>query len=187
MIIRVIVYAHDEQEAMENARQVFEGLCENQDPFDYYTTFDEDKPMSGKNRWGELPVVVKVCTRHGSEECDTCKERFKCYTTKIIDLVHEGMEATKQEFFKHLVDIKHGFATKSDIELFEDGMFKYYMYAAGREKGPSVYLYDQDGDGIADTEHLDNVLNKWQCNYEEGEENPYSDMDMFVIPADVHY
>ena len=43
-------------------------------------------------------------------------------------------------------------------------------------------------EGIKKRSHLNHVLNKWKCLYEDkGEKNPYKKDSIFVVPADVHF
>lgn len=188
MVIRVLVFAEDEEEALDEAKGVYENLCGEDCPFDYYTTFDEDGyGVSGKDRWGEMPPAVKVCGDLGSPKCDQCSERFKCYTTQMNEMIEEAMQKTKQEFLEHLGYIKKYLTTHNDDQLFEEDDFKYHCHSAGQYQGPNVWLYDQDGEGIRDHEHLRNVLSKWACN-NEGEPSPdYKDKNVYIVPADVHY
>ena len=85
MVIRAIVYGEIKKEAFEQARSVFERLCENQSPFDYFTTFDENGlGVSGKDRWGKLPVIVLADSKKGKE------------------LIQKGFNLTKKSFMKSI-------------------------------------------------------------------------------------
>lgn len=197
-VIRAIVYPHNEKEALDRARDIFENLCGRRgQPFDYFVLFDEDSPMSGKNRWGNLPVVARADSPEGRK------------------LISDGMQYTRDEFMENMAQIREALLVLSDEELFTEelrpssiaarafdeatnrkkfsftylpGMIKHFMYHAGEYIGPSIYLYDDNGSGIKTPEHLSGVLSKWKCLYEDqGKENPYKDLDIFVVPADVHY
>jgi hypothetical protein len=180
MVIRAIVYSKYKDGALDEARSVFEKLVDNGDPFDYYQMFDsEGTSVSGRGRWGKLTPVAKVDSKAGK---------------KLID---EGMKYTRDRFNIAIKAIKEGIANYTENELFEDekakvngmlGMFKYYCHVIGNYRGPSVYLYDNDGEGIRNKGNLKDVLSKWKCIYEDvGKENPYKDMSVWVVPADVHY
>jgi len=187
MVIRAIVYAHNEEEALNKARGIFEKLCGDEgQPFDYYTLFDEDSPIAGKNRWGNLPVVARADSPEGK---------------KLIDY---AMRVTKKEFMDNMAEIREGLLNLTDEELFNEelgpnaiairaldqsehigfsydpSMIKFSMRQVGAYVGPSVYLYDNDGEGIRTPKHLNNVLNKWGAD-------EYKDLDVFVVPADVHH
>ena len=47
-IIKAILYANSEEEALDKAKSIFENLCGDGQAFDYYTLFNEDIPVSGK-------------------------------------------------------------------------------------------------------------------------------------------
>ncbi len=184
MVVKVLVYADDEDEAVDLAGDILDGMCgEAYFPFDYYNTFDNGWATE---RWGELPKAVKICGEFGTAKCDTCAERFKCFTTEMNTMLEEAMLSTKKEFFEHLGEIKKYLTTHNDDELFEDDWFKYHCHSAGEGQGPNVWLYDQDGEGITETKHLMNVLNRWACN-NKGEPDPEYDKPIYLVPADVHY
>lgn len=179
MVIRTIVYAKDKDEALDEARHVFERLVERE-KFDYYTMFDnEGTSVSGKGRWGELTPVAEVDSKKGKQ------------------LINEGMKYTQEHFNEAIKYVREALDKHTDKELFEDRtvkvngmtrMFKYYCSVMGSYDGPNVWLYDNDGEGITDHEHLKDVLSKWQSIYDrENKPNPHKDMKIWVVPADVHY
>jgi len=170
MVIRAIVYAKDEEEALDKAKEIFSDLVE-QRYFDYFTTFDEDGcGISGRDRWGDLPVVAPADSEVGKK------------------LIEEGMELTWQEFQESLHVIKKCTKEKTAEKLFEDMRFRYACYHIGAYKGADIWLYDDDGEGIQNRDHLNNVLTKWKVIYEDkGIENPYRDCNIWVVPADVHF
>ena len=123
------------------------------------------------------------------------------------------MKLTKEEFDENLKKIRELINFYSDEELFEEktidikkkilenledkqnnehiSMFKYYCNCLGQYKGSSIWLYDNDSEGIRNSKHLKNVLNKWECIYgtkeKKGEKNPYKKLKVFVVPCDCHY
>lgn len=176
-IIRTIVYAKTKENALEEAERVFGGLCGEDKVFDYYTLFnDNTSKVSGKARWGELPPVVLAKGKEGKK------------------LINEGFETTKKSFMDNIKSIKKLINNFSDEELFEGKskektkeeinlyMFKFYCHCAGMYKGIEIFLYDSDGEGIRDSRHLKNALNKWVSVVG----NKYKDLKIWVIPADVH-
>jgi len=180
MVIRAIVYAKNKEDALAKAANVFDGLTENQDPFDYYEMFNTaGSVVSGRGRWGALPAAVKADSKAGKK------------------LIEEGMKSTWDEFKEAIKAVREGISTGTDEKLFEDkdvktnnmtGMFKYFCGLIGQYSGSAIWLYDHDGEGIRDREHLANTLSKWKCVYEDkGQENPCKDLSVWVVPADVHY
>ena len=184
MVIKVLVYATSENDALGEARRVLNNLCGDYKEFDFYNTFDDGWAT---RRWGELPKAIRVCGDFGLEKCDTCAERFQCYTNQMNSMLEESMLATKQEFLKNLGEIKKCITIYNDDQLFEDDDFKWRCHQAGQYKGSCVYLYDQDGEGIRDNEHLKNVLSKWACNHGGKPDPELEDKSVFIVPADVHY
>ena len=184
MVVKVLVYAEDEEDALSEAGCALDNLCGEGNVFDYYNTFDNGWATE---RWGELPKAVRVCADLGSDKCNTCDERFRCYTTQMNSMLDEAMEQTKKEFFENLGHIKKFLTTHTDDELFEDSDFKFRCNQAGEYRGPCVWLYDQDGEGIREKDHLQNVLNRWACNNEDKPDPELEGKDIYIDPADVHY
>lgn len=174
-IIYAITYAKSKEEALDCAEEIFTKLCEDQYPFDYYTLFNEnDAPASGKARWGEMISVTLANSKEGKK------------------LVNDGMKATRSSFYNNIKEVRSRLEKYTDKELFNekdnDGMFKYYMHCAGSYEGHEIFLYDNDGAGIRNEKTLRNVLNKWDCLYKkEKSGNPHKNLNVYVIPCDVHY
>jgi len=172
MVIRAIVYSEDDKNALAQAKDIFETLVEHEH-FDYYVTFDMDgHKVSGKDRWGNLPIVARTDSEEGNE------------------LIEKGMKNTKEEFLSNMGKIRTQLKDKTDEQLFEESsvLFRAYLSWTGALAGSSTFLYDHEGMGINDPEHLDNALNKWKTHYEDkGELSPYKDLDIYVVPADVHF
>lgn len=158
-VIRVIVYAHSEKEALFKGKEILETLCGNGKEFISYTTFDDKNATdSGMARWGKLPIVARADSDNGR---------------KLID---EGFQFTKNEFLRSIKEIRKFIQEKTNEELFEENgsLFKERMYWIGRSKGANIWLYDSKGVGIRDTSHLNQALEK-------------KDFDIWVVPADVTF
>jgi len=163
MIIRNMVYANSEKEALSVARENLQNLCEGQHPFDYYDLFDE----GGSTYWG-----------------DRCPEIALLDSPEGRKMVVEGWSATLRDMRQHLKEILKLTRGKKVTEVMRDirkDWLQYHFKSVGDYRGESVWLYDHDGEGIKDRRHLNNVLNKW------GNEREYMDKKVYVVPADVHY
>jgi hypothetical protein len=193
-VIRIICYANDEKEAREKAEAILEdNLVGDNCAFDSGTFFDEDSPVSGSSRWGNLPVVALAESKEGKK------------------LINEGFKYTKDNFIENLKNVKELIKFYNDEELFEEEVldvkkkilegledkkdnqnlgirfFKYYCNDLGRDSGGGIFLYNNDGEGIKNTNDLKNVLSKWKTIYEDKNvRNPYEDLKVFVVPVDVH-
>lgn len=191
MVIRAIVYAKTEKEALEKAKEVFDKLVEWK-IFDYYVTFDgAGTAVSGRGRWGDLPAVADVTSKNGKQ------------------LIEDGMKFIKEDFMDNIKEIRKALKIFSDRELFEGKNMKdkteikvaealdgdeylyllnlFRMYCDGIAKEDS-YLFNDEGGSIDTPEHLKNALNKYKGIYEDdGKENPYKNMKIWVVPADVHH
>ena len=184
-----IVYARDEEEALERARRIFHNLVER-GYIDYYVLFNEENPVAGKARWGNLPVVARADSPEGQR------------------LIKEGMDATWREFKENITIIRRILNEFSDEEIFEErpsklnqivselkndddsirhlSWIRYHLFkCSGYADTHAVWLFDNDGEPIENKGHLEDVLNKWNCVHKE--KNPYEDLEIFVVPADVHW
>ena len=183
-VIRAIVYAKDKEGAMDQAKEIFDGLVERS-IFDYYVTFDEEgHGVSGKDRWGELPVCAKANSEEGKK------------------LIEDGMKYTKDDFMENIKKIHACMSKYSDEELFEGGkelfaggegrrgdimLFRYYCNHVGQYEGTSIWLYNNDSEGIQTEKELNDTLGKYASIYDDnGKKNPYADDTVWVVPADVH-
>jgi len=190
-IIRIICYANDKKEARIKAEDILDNnLVGDYQSFDYGTFFDDDFATS---RWGSRPVSCLADSKEGK---------------KLID---EGMKFTKKEFKDNIKKVREALKEYSDEDLFEGKivdmkkkilqkledkkdnnmdlhLFKYRCWNIGDYSGRSIWLYNDDGEGIRNNEMLKDVLEKWKGFYEsEGKINPNKDLKVFVVPVDVHY
>jgi len=172
MVIRAIVYANNKKEAVSQAEDVFEGLVERT-TFDYYQMFDkEDKWGGAKERWGNYSIAYKYNSKKGKK------------------LVIDGWDSTYNDFKVYFDKAKEILAKCKSVDelLRRDSMDRWYIGRLGAYEGSCCWLYDNDGSGITDEEHLDKTISKWKCFYEDkGKKNPYADLDLWVVPADVHF
>ena len=170
MVIRAIVYAEDGLSALERAREIFSEMCGDYRPFDCFVTFDEEGyKMSGKDRWGELPIAPRADSPAGKK------------------LIAEGWNLQVASFRESLKKVRRQILSPWK-KLISNSIWRYRCKTLYDDVGPDIYLYDADGAPIGDKDHLENVLNKWECLYDDEEKpNPYKDLKVFVVPADVHY
>ena len=176
MVIRTIVYARTKEDVLQEAENDFNRLTGENAPFDYYTMFNQDgMGMSGSDRWGKLSPAAKVGSKNG----------------KI--LVDEGLQFTKEGLLEDLKVVRETLNKATDEEILESkrwkeyGMVKYRFNCLGQYTGSSIYLY-HEGEGVTCKDHLKDILSKWKCLYEDkGLDNPYKDLGVWVVPADVHF
>jgi len=193
-IIRIICYANDKREARERAEEILnDNLVGDNRPFDYGTFFDDDtSTMSGKGRWGYKPSVVLVDSKEGKK------------------LIKDGMKYTKESFIEKIKEVRKMIEFYNNEELFEQkvidvkkkiiesledkkdtnnlSLFKHYCSCLGEYRGSNIFLYDNDGEGISDSQHLKDVLTKWKSIYgiENKEKDKYKGLKVYVVPVDVH-
>jgi len=159
-VIRTIVYAKTKQEAFENAKSVFDDLCGEDRPFDYYETFEANhSPIAGQARWGKLTPIAEADSKEGK------------------NLIKEGMEATASESKRYLGKCREILATKTDEEIINGSMDTFY-FGQVYIRGTNAWLFDFEGEPISDEKHLNGALG----DYKENKDDKY-----WVVPADVHF
>jgi hypothetical protein len=183
MLIYALVPAKNEEEAVTGARKVFEQLCENSCPFDYYTTFDgPGTEVSGKVRWGDLPAALLA-------ESDDGKH-----------WIEWGLEATKIEFVEYVSGLRKRLKEFSDEELFEErdgldgfqGAFRHYCRQLGKKRATHIWLYasnrEDAAEGIVNHRELERALKgTFGPDAQEDETKRKTDLKVWVVPADVHH
>jgi hypothetical protein len=160
MQIGIITYGESKPIAREVAENILNDMIgETHYPFDYGSTIG--KTVSVKGDYGRK--IISGC-----------------------------MKATIREFLYNIKNVRKLLDRFSDKELAsceyisrqEDstnstGMTRFWMFKSGQYKGDTIYLYDNDGEGIRTREGLNSVLNQW------GE--PVKGQKVYVTPFDVHY
>ncbi len=168
---RVIVQAEDEESAFDMAEEALYMLAGEGKDYDSGRTLrDSDAYMRNE---GEQPII-EACTKFGSDRCDKCKGRFKCYTRKTVDVVQVELDRMKEEFIKHMAELRQAIEVKTDEELFDDADFRCNCYDCGGH-GYSSLLFDSDGSCIINKKELDSVM------------TPKDDQKVYIVAVDLHY
>jgi len=186
MLIAFIVYAQNEDEAYAHAEKLVNELC-SVDIFDYYLSLDD------KDAQWSLPRVMRADSPEGKR------------------LIDQLMNATWREFKEHITILRNLFEVFSDEEIFEEKPSElaslalsikndkrledrlsgasYYLHSCSRYAcSHASYLFNHDGFPIMNRKALNSALSKWRDLFEEqGEENPFADLNVYVVPFDVHY
>ena len=176
MTIAIIVFAGDSVTASAEANTVIDGLTGEDKSFDYGTSFVEIQweGMAGIARWGLYPPVVKADSENGKK------------------LIYRRMGYMKEGFKENITQLRERLRIYSDEALFEtedfDKDIRYICNCLGEYRGPEIWLYDGELEGIRNTHDLKNRLNKWKVLYEDKKQsNPHKYDDVWVIPYDVHH
>jgi len=189
MLIGVITYASNEDEAFRKANNVIEELIER-DHFDYAIPFDDEFAIS---RWGKLPTVCRADSPEGKK------------------LIERLMDATWKDFKSAISEIRSLLENFSDEEIFElepnelkkisagltndDKMFRglhlnQFLFHELSRYGcsHSVYLFDNDGFEITNRTYLEKVLSRFSRVLEKTNMNDiYEGLDVFITPFNAHY
>jgi len=190
MVIGILTYSKSKEEAIEQARRVLDdSLCGDDKPFDYYALFtpDENSSLSGANRWGKKESAMRVDSGEGKKFTEKLLEYTRQELFENIEKIKNGLSQLNADDLWHNEDKRVADAEGKEVEPIEieSTMLRYFCHEAGEYRGPSIFLYDHDGEGIRDIKHYQNVLSKWDSLYPV--DNPYRDMDIWVVPVDVHY
>ena len=164
MLIHGLVYAEDEDEALESAKQdVFDPLVQHR-TFDYYVTFDQEgNGVAGRDRWGPLRAAAHAETDIGEQQIRTgWKSTVDQYETSF-ERIEEFLEERQTDDFWE------------DLETYHE--YRHHFDAVSEHRGPSTHLYNQNGQGIRNRSQLEDA-------YRQPENQ---DQELFAVPADVHY
>lgn len=170
MTIGAIVYAEDEEVALEKGRMIFDDLVEK-GYFDYFTTADEENIE-------DFPPVLKADSPKGEK---FIKDRWTVTEKKFIEACNKCRWILENLTPEQIMEDKVPEALQKEAESAElFSLVRPWFNKIGAHKGPSVYLYDDDGEGIRSEWHLKGVLEKWRSPQ-------HAKLNIYVVPADVHY
>jgi len=157
--IAVIVYAHTQPKALDEARRALEWLVDWKH-FDYY---EINKGVLADSSRGEEIIIG----------------HFKWTQRKFID----NLKIVKEAILNHSDQALMEFG---EVSGYHD-MFKFYCNQLGQYEGNSIEIYDSDASGIYTKKHLSDATNRWKCIYEDkGLINPYKNKGVWVVTAEVH-
>lgn len=171
-LIYGLVRAESPNEGLERAKhEIFQSLVDDK-VFDYYVTFDEDgQGVAGRDRWGDIPAAVAASTDDGRQRID------------------RAWDATVEAYWQSFKRVDEFLDAYDPSDYWTDeNVYRQYQFdfnRIGELHGPGTYLYDQDGQGIRHKAHLRRVENAWG-DILDGDD-PYEDLSLYVVPADVHY
>lgn len=162
MDIGVLVRADDADGARDTAEGVFDNLCGDGKPFDYFTLVDDMGPDQKEKGVGR--GIYRAASSRGKT---------------WISGLHE---ATKGEFMDGIARVRKVLAANSDEDIWRHGedikrcdMFRFRCGRLGDYAGPSIWLYDGDGAGIRDDARLHGILTE------------VGDPPLWIVLADVHH
>ena len=169
---RIIVKAENEEDAFDLADDTLMTIAGEGRDYDSGSTLRESDAYC-RNETEE--PIIEVCTKFGSDACDKCKTRFKCYTHDTLSVVRAEMDKMKQAFIGNFKNLKKQMRGKTAEELFDDAEFRYLCSDCGRHDGYSSVLYDEDGSCIVSTKELEDAL------------KPQEGLKVYVIAVSLHY
>lgn len=208
-LIRVLVFAQNESEALDAARRIVldKLVGESPDssaPYDSAVDFtgrgggqrrrDEIAFASllkqngkqvavgcGENRFGDIPAVLQVSTK-----------RFPCEDPRGMEQVKEAMDAVREQF-KFFINGIRELATKhTDEDLLPEGkegscFRRYCLFITGYDN--ETFLYDDLGKPISDPRYLEALLTDIPEYHDDTEDPEFLKMisqKLWVVPFDVH-
>lgn len=171
LLIRGLVYAENEDEALATARNTIYDRLIEEDVYASYDTPAEGSGIgSGLERMYHYPAVVRAHTDEGRE------------------LVREGWTNTVDHYESALERVEEFLDNHTYSDLWEDRDvyvdYSHQFRTIGQTHGSATFLYDQHGRGIRDKGHLLNILTGGDGRY--GMRDNHS-TDLYVVPAEVKY
>lgn len=110
-------------------------------------------------------------------------------STKGQQFIQCRLETQKLHFMDNLQHLRDHLAHTNDADLWERRYadanvdcicMRHRAWSVGQYEGRHIFLYDNDGAGLQEPDHLEDVLNKWACLY-GGQPNPYDDLTTYVV------
>ena len=186
-LIGVIVYAYDEEEAIDDAAAILGKIVRRGD-YDYYILLGDEYTT---RRWGNLNLVYRADSEDGKKLInDLMNKTFNEFKEKL-NIVRKILETFSDEeiFEEQPNDIKHialNMAQKKEWNslLHHLSLIKHYFYCLCDYSCQNAYLIDNYGEPIHSFNRLKRVLEKWRSS---NGWTPYEDMNVYIVPADVHY
>ena len=143
MVIYALVDASTEDDALAAGQTVFDRLV-------------EASTVAGPARWGNLPVAAPIDSDAGQQ------------------LLERGWDATEEEFQRNLNRVREALKEYSDEAIMPDeDLVRHAFHQVGAYDGPSIFIYDQHGNGVPHRGQLDRLVEETD--------------DCWIVPADVHY
>jgi len=172
MLIRIIVDAEDEKQAFIKAKNVLNELVDGEKYFDYYSTFDNERTRDSFVDWSHLPPVVLANSPDGKH------------------FIERGWEITVEGFMEALERVKLAVQYLSPEEIMERTYpkdlppdirkkidvlcIRVYFEELSDRPGHPKFLYHEH-EPIMSKEDLEFAL------------EPKEGLNVYVVPADVHY
>lgn len=164
--IGIIVYANNDNEALDKAESILESLIEKH----VFAGYEEPLiPMLADSKEGKKVI----------------KTRMKDTRREFMENITELRAILKRYSNEYIFKNEHIPGSKKDEFVF---MPRYRAFLVGQYEGPSVFLYTHESAGIRTPKTLRNALDKWSCNYKKNPEtNPYKDKKVWVVSAEVTF
>lgn len=162
--IGIIVYANNDNEALDKAESILESFIEEH----VFT------------KYSELPIPMLADSKEGKKVIKTrMKDTRQEFMKNITELRAILKQYSNEYLFKNLY-IKR---KNKDVVNLRDRAF-----LMGQYHGPAIFLYTHEAEGVRTPKTLRNALDKWSCNYKKNPEtNPYKDKKVWVVSAEVTY
>jgi hypothetical protein len=144
-----------------------------------------------KNRRDAIDKAEETFTRltdgdHAPFDYFTTGRTYEATSVDGQEYIARAFDWTRDTFTEAMAEIRKAVAAHTDDELMAlaASSFRYRCHQVGMYKGNSVWLYDDDDEGIRDSAHLQAALNKWP----ESRHIVRDDAEaVWVVTADVHY
>lgn len=185
-VIYLLVEANEEKEAWEKLEHLRYLICDDEKYYDYGTFFNEESPMSGSSRWGNLVPVATLNSDDGKQHLDRA---FAVIKSQFIEALHEIKNHISDYTDQELYDGKITDVKSQIIENLKDkpkDAFHLYMfrYHARRLTDTERYgwLYKlEEQDNQKWIEGFENEL-EFNSHTENKDKNK-----LWIAPMDVHF
>jgi hypothetical protein len=172
MLVRIIVHAKDEKQAFTKAENALNELVKGEKFFDYYSTFDNERTRDSYVDWSHLPPVILASSPEGKHFIDVGWQ----YTVEGFIQAFEQVNLAVQYLSpEEIMERTYPKDLPADIKKKINVLsIRVYFEELGNQPGYPKYLYDKH----------EPILSKSDLEFAL---KPEEGLNVYVIPADVHY
>lgn len=194
MSIIQLVYANSPDEAVEKAESIAEGYCGDGKDFDYYSVQDLEGGKDVHLATSDAgKILIDDCWGYTRQDFLENMAKIRAAMVFTDEEIMEGKLAdilvTPEEMTRPVNPRRAGYtlAPEDHGKAIILDQARYAMHCAGSYRGGEVHIYDNDGEGIRTTRHLNNALDKWKTLDTPGKPGKYDGLDVYAVHLDVHF
>lgn len=172
MLIRIIVDAEDENQAFKKTENALKDLVRGEKYFDYYSTFDCERTRNSYVDWSHLPPVMLASSPEGKHFIE---KGWEITVEGLLEALEHVKFAVQHLSPQEIIDRRYPKDLPAEIKKKIDVLcIRVYFEELSDRPGYPKFLYHEH-EPIFCKEDLEFAL------------RPEEGLNVYVIPAEVHY